>query len=185
MKRWQKFVAWTMGLVVVGGLGYIVLIGKMTVNLAVAVLTTSGVVLAAVLTQIFTKKREIESRNFEQKRAAYEEMIGVYVDVMRQNISALGTPKKKLTDQQIAIKLFDIKRSILLWGNPDMVLWWVEMSETALSDQRPYDSLMRIDRLIRLMREELGMDNSGMKEGDLFSLFLIGGREELRKAREQ
>lgn len=197
MKTWHKAVAWLVGIGVIGGLGYIIASGQMTTNLAVGVLTTLGVVLAAVVTQMLTKqreidarqfeqRREIESRHFEEKRAIYDELLSVYSDVLRQSIKALGKPRKQLSEQQIAAKLFDLKRKVLLWSDRDVIVWWLEQSETGRNDATPSatEPLLQFDRLILAMRDELGKDNTGMEPGDLISMFLLGGREELRKALE-
>ena len=189
MTRWQKIVASLLGCGVVGGLGYLYISDQMPPNVLTAVLTTSGVLLAAVMTHLFAKqrelearrdeqRREIEARHFELKRSAYDDLLGVYVDVLRQNIKALGSPRKRLNEQQIAAKLFDVKRKVLLWGSRDMVVWWLEVTEGA---EKQSSAIMNVDHLIMLMREELGQDNSGIEPGDLISMFLIGGRSELHK----
>lgn len=56
------------------------------------------------------------------------------------------------------------------------------MTEGADDQSSSTDPIMTVDRLIMLMREELGQDNSGIERGDLISMFLIGGRSELQKA---
>ena len=196
MPRWQKVVATFLGSGVAGGLVYLYISGQMPPNVLTAVLTTSGVLLAAVMTHLIAKqrelearqhaqRREIEARHFEQKRAAYDDLLGIYVDVLRQNIKALGSPQKKLNQQQIAARLFDLKRKVLLWGSRDMVVWWLELTEGADSQSSPTDPITNVDRLILLMREELGQDNSGIESGDLISMFLAGGRSELPKTLER
>ena len=102
---------------------------------------------------------------------------------MKQNISAVGKPEKPLTPPEIAAILFDLKRKVLLWADRDMLMWWLELTENADDkNTSPVEAILKVDRLIRLMREELGKDNAGIEPGDLMSLFLIGGRDELRKA---
>ena len=70
------------GIIVVAGFSYIVLTDQMTTTLAVGVLTTFGVVLAAAVTHILTKQREMEARHFEQKRVIYEDLLGVYTELV-------------------------------------------------------------------------------------------------------
>lgn len=110
--RWQKIVATLLGSGVTGGLAYLYMSGQMPPNVLTAVLTTSGVLLAAVMTHLFAKQRElearqheqrleVEARHFEQKRTAYDDLLGIYVDVRRQNIKALGPPRKSSTSSRM------------------------------------------------------------------------------------
>ena len=122
-KRWHRVAVYVGGVVILLGFCVIIASGNMTTPLAVGVLTALAVVLAAMVTHVSTKRREIEARHFEQKRLMYEELLGAYTELLRQNISALGKPKRSLSPQEIAVKLFDLKRKILLWGDRRMLAW--------------------------------------------------------------
>ena len=166
-------------------------VGKVSVELTIGVLTALGVVVAAVITQVSSKqrdiearqleqRREIEARQFEQKRALYEEMIDIYRTVLLQGNKNLAQPKKRPSQQQLAAKLFDVRIKMMLWADRDIVEWWLGLDAMTGADN-PVDALMHFDHLILLMRAELGKDNSGLEPGDMVSMLLTGGREELKK----
>ena len=50
--------------------------------------------------------------------------------------------------------------------------------------QSPVKMMFQVDRLFRLMRQELGKDNSGIRRGDLLGMYLTGGRKTLQEARK-
>ena len=188
MKRWQTAVAVLIGAVVAVGLGYVLHVDMQSevpnTTLWVGVLTAIGVVLTAVVTQVSTKRREIEARHFEQKREAYQGMVDVWTSLIVANMSAIGGTGK-IDEQEIARQLVDLKRQAMFWGDRDVVRWWIEMNED-IEDwaQSPVDMMFQVDRLFRLMRQELGKDNSGIRQGDLLGLYLTGGRKALLDARK-
>ena len=186
MKTWHKLFAASIASVVVAGFGYIIWIEEMTATLAVGVLTTFGVVGAAILTHVLTKQREIDARHFEQKRAIYDELLGWYTQLLRQNNPRIGNPRdKRLSERELATRLFDLQRKAVLWSDNDILKWWLQMMESANEShsKSSIEPVMKMDKLIRLMREELGKNNAGIKPGDLMAMFLLGGRDELRAAK--
>ena len=89
----------------------------MTATLAVGVLTTIGAVSAAILTHVQPKEREIENSISSRNEKFTKTSLGGYTEFLRQNISALGNRQKRLTQQEIALRLFDLKRKVLFWGD--------------------------------------------------------------------
>ena len=157
-------------------------------TLWVAVLTTFGVVLTAVVTQLFTRhrelearrsehEREIEARLFEHKRAAYEDALRIYANMLVRNIGRTTPPR--VTEQQIET-LMRVKTKVLLWGDREMVRWWDSFGEVD-EGVEPRKLLMDVDRLISMIRAELGVDNTGIEPGDLFSVYLAPDAKRLLK----
>ena len=167
MKRWQTFVAVLAGAVIAIDLGYVLYVDMQSeapnTTLWVGVLTAIGVVLTAVVTQVSTKRREIEARHFEQKREAYQGVVDVWTNLLLANMSAIGGTGK-IDEQEIARQLVDLKRQAMFWGDRAVVRWWIGMNE-GIEDwkQSPVDMMFQVDRLFRLMRQELGKDNSGIR----------------------
>ena len=192
MKTWQKLVVMSVGAGILTGLGYVLYVDMQSkvpnTTLWVGVLTTFGVVLTAVVTQIFTKqreldarssehKREIEARLFDYKRATYEEALGIYANMLAQNKGRTKPPP--VTKQQIEA-LMRVKTKVLLWGDREMVRWWDSFGDTD-ENVDPRKLLMDVDQLISMMREELGVDNSGIEPGELFSVYLAPDAKRLLK----
>ena len=195
MPKW--YILLLVAVVVVAGLSYVSLVGEMAMEFRVGVWTATAMVLVSIVAQVFTRqreiearqsehrreiearqsehRREIEARQFEDKRKIYEGVLDVYANLMRQNIPALGKPRKKLNEQQVANELFDLKCRILLWSGRDVIDFWLAMTEGAADNaSSATDPIEQFDQFIRLMREELGQDNSGIETGDLISVFLVG-----------
>ena len=187
LKNWRiwvsGFATWTVGLVLMVVLGaiagaaiiwlvYVFVSEEVSANVRAGVLALVGVVGAAILTHLLTKKREIDARHFPQKREAYEAMLGTIVDIFLSK--PLG---KKLDEKKLARDLVEHKRKAAIWADHDLLMWWIRMSERSLGDLSNQEAALEFDRLIRAIREELGKNDSVLDDGDLISLFLIEGRK--------
>ena len=151
---------------------YVLVSEDVSANVKAGVLASFGVVGAAIVTHLLTKKREIDARHFPEKREAYEAMLGTIVDIFLAK--PLG---KKLDQKKLATDLVKHKKKAAIWADHDLLLWWIRMSERDVGDLSNREAALEFDKLIRAIRDELGKDDDDLDEGDLISLFLIEGRE--------
>ncbi|MYE14830.1 MAG: hypothetical protein F4X99_24840 [Gammaproteobacteria bacterium] len=142
-------------------------------NVKASILALIGVVGVAILTHALTQRREIAARHFAQKRDAYEQMLDVVLERFRP-------PPEQMTPLDDAVFRHKVRAAI--WANPDLVEWWRRLNELDGHSLSDAEVLLLLDELLRLVREELGTDNSDLETGDLIAMFRPGGRKELRGA---
>ena len=125
------------------------------------------------------KKREIEARHFAEKRDGYNSFINIMFDLFMA--TKLG--KRPPSEKQLATKLVEYKKMLLIWADAHVIKMWDEVeSSLENTDQDPKKVLRMWDRLLREMRKDLGKDDSELNDGDLVSLILLA--EEKHKAKD-
>lgn len=136
-------------------------IGEVDVNVKVALISLSGVLLTAVFTHYQTKKREINARFFAEKRAGYDHMLDLIFDLLR---AIKRDPKLSEDDRSEKALLF--KRALVVWGGSKLITAWNEYEQRGDGD-----SLKRMEKLLRAIREDLGHHDRTLKPGSLEELF--------------
>ena len=157
-----------------GWLGYLLFDDDVDSNFKMAVLTAIGAVGATLSTHWLAKKREIEARHFDKKRECYEALLGT--------VARMLTPEhagKKLTDRQLMQAILKHRREIAIWGDADLINWWLRLTEPPGGKLSTPEALTLGEDLIRNIRKELGWDDSAIERGHLISLFLKEPLEEV------
>ena len=142
-----------------------------------AVLVFAGSVGAAICTHWMAKRREIEARHFEQKRAAYETLSGLWFKLIAGQKQG-GTP---VQERELIASMLTFKEKLLAWGDIEMIRAWTEFEDLAQGGTpNTREMLLVWDRIWGLIRKELGHADSARKELELASIFLTAeARKEL------
>ena len=161
---------------VVGWLAYLLVATQVDINVKVGVLAAFGAVSATLLTHWLTKKREIEARHFDKKRQCYEGIMNTF--------SRLFTPEqvsRKITPHQLTKAIIKHRLDIAIWADQELIDWWLKLSNPPANGLSSEEALLMGENLIRIIRKELGKDDSQIKTGHLIALFLKESPEEVTK----
>ncbi|QAR32741.1 hypothetical protein EP073_04770 [Geovibrio thiophilus] len=112
------------------------------------------------------KKREIEARLFEKKAEAYSRIFEKILD-------GLTIPGYKL----VLADVYDIQKDILVWGNAEMIKFWnkftdLDFDNLQMSEKKMKDFFNSYETLLKIMRKDLGHNDSELKHGDVIKFFL-------------
>jgi hypothetical protein len=161
-------------------------------DVLVAVITASATFLTSVIvlavTQADSKAKELREAHRVQKIEVYSEfselifMIFASVKVPAREdleVSAKEALIKK-TQEDLQTKYVSLNRKLLLWSSPEVMTAWLEFRAYAQSSStqttaNPKDglrTLVYMDEVLRAMRSDLQLSNSGLKKGDLVKSFL-------------
>ena len=118
------------------------------------------------------RSREVEARLHGDKRRVYKEALDGFWRIMdRARVG--GEPSKR----DLAA-LTESKRDLMLFASGEVIRLWNELEAAALreddEDTPGRERLLRFDRIMRAMREDLGYDDSELAEGQLFALAIRG-----------
>ncbi len=173
----MKLIAFIFGVIILGAivwlawsfLGYF---QASTDEIKASIMGVGSVVLVAIISQHLSKKREIESRHFEQKTIAYSHIF----DLMFKAIQ-LSKEDKELSPAQLASESLNIKKSLMVWGSPAVLKAWDQFEVTAsageVSDEKnPLEILKRVENIFKAIRKDLGHNDTDLKTGDLFRLIV-------------
>ena len=126
-------------------------------------------------------QRNARSRLDTSRRSGegYNSFINIIFDVLMAK--KLG--KKPPSEKQLATKLVEYKKMLLIWADAHVIKMWDEVeSRLANTDEDPKKVLLMWDSLLREMRKDLGKDDSKLDDGDLVSLILLA--EEKHKVKD-
>ena len=144
------------------------------------ILALIGVVAAGIIAAMSAKKRERDARHFDEKRKGYTE----FVDTFMEFFLATQLGKSPPSIAQLAQSFVEFKKLLLIWADADVIKMWNKVeSEFAIPNQDPILVLVRLDELLRMMRKDLGKDDSQLEKGELVALMLKA--EEKHKVRNE
>lgn len=159
----------------------------MTIDVGV-IITGAGVIITGVVAIFIEirsnhqiRTREINSRHFLEKKAAYMHFIELIFAVM----SSTAKHKKQTGQKHFTEKMMKFKKELMVWGNHD-VFQALEEYEQLVIDREDTDGLENIkvfspvEKLLRAMRKDLGHDDSQLKPFALVSMLIVAkDKEEL------
>ena len=141
------------------------------------ILALVGVVSAGIITHSSAKRREIEARHFNEKREGYT----AFIDMMIESLLAEKMGKKRPTERQLMQKIMQYKKMLLIWADTDVIRMWNKVELMGIGganvDSNSNDILLLWDELLRMMRKDLGKDDSQLAKGELISLILLAGEK--------
>ena len=136
-----------------------------------------GTITAALTVSRQTKKREIESRHFSDKREGYMNFIDILFDFIK-DIKHV----EEIDQKELEKNMLKFKKSLLVWGNSDLIRAWNKYEINANNLQGdPSGIIMEMDRALKAIRKDLGHSDAALSDGELVSIFLTSeAKEELR-----
>lgn len=136
-------------------------------GVAAAVISFIGAVIIAVWTHAATKRREINSRHFIEKKNAYMHVIDLIFDLHKSTLEG-----KELSEKEMMDKILEFKKQLVVWGSAEALKIWDEYEQAAATLQGNENTLLNVDKILRCVRKELGHDDKILRPGDLVALLL-------------
>lgn len=155
-------------------------LGQNVSQIEATILTAFASVIAAVvavlITQHFTRTREVEAGLLEQKRKEFVIFFDLFVAIMFPD----PYKNEKQRNKQVTSDLIKVKRSVLIWGSNDLIWAWNEfegkfrnLSDFGQSGEADFqlEILEMMHEILAAFRRELGHGKTpGMDE--LVGLFI-------------
>jgi len=137
-------------------------------NIKVGLIGLLGMLGATLMTHIQTKKREINSRHFLEKRDGYMHMIDLLFELI-----ACKKNDDDITEERLTNKMMEFKKALLIWGGQEIIHTWNDYEMKAASGMSAKETIMQMETIIRAIRKDLGHDDSLLQAGSLVGLILI------------
>ena len=135
-------------------------------NVKASLIGLGTVIVAAIITHTYSKKREIQARHFSEKSKAYEPIFNLIFDSIRMTKEG-----KEFTEDQMISKSLEIKKSLMIWGGQDVLQAWIKYEKEANNKHKT--AIQNIDKVIRKIRKDIGHDDSLLKSGELLKLLVV------------
>jgi len=133
-----------------------------------ALIAFSGTVWATLFAHGRVKEREIEARQFPEKSAAYDIIITLLIDSVRNVKTGDSIPEKELLD-----RMFEFKKKLIVWGGDGLINSWNDFEISYDSTANPEVIILTMENLLRAIRKDLGHKDRNLKKFALWALFLI------------
>lgn len=145
-------------------------------KLIAAVIAVIAGIITVTLTHYWTKKREIEEIHRLRKSEIYRDF------VQKVLVKSLQGVKQEQTQEEIAENLedfiFSFVGALIVWGSPSVIHAYRQFQKSAeFAEKKPEMIFSSMDNLLQKIRQDLGHSNKGLKQYDLYNLFLKGSSD--------
>ena len=137
------------------------ILNKQTLEILLAILSTLTVIFGAWLKIQSDKLRDIKSKLSDKKYNTYQEILSILFDLITQTKKI-----KEIPENEILLRIFNVKRDLILYGNDKMIekffewednqlkgayrLWnWAELAEIARKDMGNRWTKINADQILR------------------------------------
>lgn len=128
------------------------------------ILTILGGAVGYFLRYYLDKRKEIISKNIENKRVSYESFIAIVVDILKI-VKNPNTAEQKNKINEIENNLYNIQKTFLLFAPPKLVNTFGDFMQylyTHGGTQDPKETIKLLSKLIKSMRSDLALSNKTM-----------------------
>lgn len=136
-------------------------------NVKAGLIGFAATVSGALIAHQKTRKREIDSRHFADKREGYIKFIDLLFSMIH---AAKDGEEFEMENMEEAILAF--KKAIMVWGEPDLIQTWNDYEMNADKLQGTPRAIMEMDKALRAIRKDLGHSDNTLNDGDLVGLIL-------------
>ena len=151
--------------------------GRTSPEIQASIIAASAAVGAALWTQSHIRKREREARLHDKKLNTYTQLVEVLFDVIAQQKSG-----QKTNETRLMRAMLECKKAFVMWASADFILEWTEMENRAEKGSTE-EKVLAFDSILRLMRKDLGHDDSALPPGSLIGVLLTSSsREDLARS---
>lgn len=180
------FVAW--GTFVIGKKLLLVVFRNLDPQTLAALIATSGTIIvgivAVIIGQQITKKREIQESHRPHKIKIYEEFMKKLSEMLasqKQGKSKLGQRRNDELHQKSIDEMgkyfVRFTREIIIWGSPKVIRAYTNFRAMGTLKERSPQILLKADDMFRKFRKDLGNSNRGLSKGELIKLFLTNPKD--------
>ena len=139
---------------------------------AVAVVTTSATILLSVGSLIYSRRAEqqrtIEQQLREKKTPIYDEFIQWWLETLFHEL--LRKPAR--SEQEVGTWKTSFNQKIIPWAPDAFLKEYNRFMGMAGDDTDPIEIAFAFERLLYVLRQDLGHKNEGLGQGDLLRLFI-------------
>lgn len=163
------------GIFIVGKI-IIVRFSSVNTQILTAIIATSGTIIvgivAVIIGQQITKKREIQESHRPHKIKIYEEFMEKLTEMLEKQKQGKASNSYQKSIESMAKHFVKFTREMILWGSPRVIRSYTSFREMGTLEGKHPEILLKTDDMFREFRKDLGNSNRGLRKGELIKLFL-------------
>ena len=147
-----------------------------------AFITGAGTILSSVFIASYNAGRSQERAAEVANRGRKIELYNEFIETFSQLLISLKAGKS-IDLEETAEFFASFTYQLMVYGGPGVIKVygeWRAAGETF--PEMTSEMLTLVDKLLRALRDDLGVSNKGIKENELLGLVIIGGKSEIDKA---
>lgn len=147
---------------------------KTSVTILGTMITIGASVFGIIYNQKQIKQREIQEAHRNKKIEIYNKFITISTNMIAGSNSKI--PSIQPYEEEVLIEeIFYFKKDLLLWGSQKVIKSVLDYENAAINE--PKNVLNAVNNLYKAMREDIGFDNSKLKNNELIKIFLSDAHE--------
>ena len=143
---------------------------QLAVGLAAAALTVVGSLATVLLTKWQERRTQVQLALRDKKVPMYEQLITLVFDALLG-----GKRGKKMTEAEMAKRLADLTPGLVVWGAADVVKAYAtfrRLSAQPGAAEKGAAVMLSVEQIFRMIRKDLGHDDSILNDGDILAFFI-------------
>jgi hypothetical protein len=145
-------------------------------SVASAVIGTMATLLVAFWSNLYVQRqvklREIEEAHRPRKTEIYEEFLNVISRQLAASNPLVGSAA--LGEDELMKYLVKLQTQLILWGSPEVIKAFQAFKTSSSSD---IHSLVGVDKLLRAIRNDIGLSIQGLDSYELVKMYLKDPQE--------
>jgi hypothetical protein len=145
-------------------------------SVASAVIGTMATLLVAFWSNLYVqqqvKLREIEEAHRPKKTEIYEKFLNVLSHQLAASNPLVETTA--LSEDELLKYFLELQTQLLLWGSPEVIKAFQSFKTGSSSEKHP---LIGVDKLLRAIRNDIGLSNQGLDSHELVKMYLKDPQE--------
>mgnify|MGYP001806203138 FL=1 len=145
-------------------------------SVASAVIGTMATLLVAFWSNLYVQRqvklREIEDAHRPRKTEIYEKFLNVLSRQLAASNPLVETTA--LSEDELLIYFLELQTQLLLWGSPEVIKAFQSFKTGSSSEKHP---LIGVDKLLRAIRNDIGLSNRGLDSHELVKMYLKDPQE--------
>lgn len=145
-------------------------------SVASAVIGTMATLLVAFWSNLYVQRqvklREIEEAHRPRKTEIYEEFLNVISRQLAASNPLVGSAT--LGEEELLTYLVKLQTQLILWGSPEVIKAFQAFKTSPSSDVH---SLIVVDKLLRAIRNDIGLSIQGLDSYELIKMYLKDPQE--------
>ncbi len=135
-----------------------------------------GVVISSIIAKIVDYRFNVKKLLYEKSEVPYEQFIEMVYSIMEDTKKP---EKKRMSEEEINIKVSEFSKGLTLWGSNRVVKKWIKYRKNAARNVDK-ENLFLLEEIIYEMRKDVGLRRK-MKKGVMLSFFINDIENALKK----
>ncbi len=135
---------------------------------------TAALIGAAALlaANVYAKHREAKEKAAQEIRVKKTDIYEELIELIFNQLSAAKQGRKQLSQNELVKALSRMMPKVVVWASPTVITHWNYIKRTADDSRNTVETLAVWDKLLLLIREDLGHNDKTLSKYELSRLFV-------------